>query len=233
MRCRYETVMCDLDGTLSDSAQGVRDGIETTLKRMDKPVPNLDDTSLYVGPPLITTFIKVCGLSSEEAIRAVEIYRQAYEESGKYKNTLYKGIDRLLSDLRQAGVKLCVATSKYEGFVQEVLELIGIPNAFDLICGSNLDGSRKEKADIIRYVAKKLGCTVTKEMVLIGDTAFDALGAMETGCDFIGVTYGLEKPNRCAIWGLTSCQTTWRGFVFIYLQIKRQKDMFCFCFSYK
>ena len=196
MRCRYETVMFDLDGTLSDSAQGVRDGIETTLKRTDKPVPNLDDTSLYVGPPLITTFIKVCGLSSEEAIRAVEIYRQAYEESGKYKNTLYKGIDRLLSDLRQAGVKLCVATSKYEGFVQEVLELIGIPDAFDLICGSNLDGSRKEKADIIRYVAKKLGCAVTKKMVLIGDTAFDALGAMETGCDFIGVTYGFGKTEQ-------------------------------------
>ena len=196
MRCRYETVMFDLDGTLSDSAQGVRDGIETTLKRMDKPVPNLDDTSLYVGPPLITTFIKVCGLSSEEAIRAVEIYRQAYEESGKYKNTLYKGIDRLLSDLGQAGVKLCVATSKYEGFVQEVLELIGIPDAFDLICGSNLDGSRKGKADILRYVAKNDGCAVTTKMVLIGDTAFDALGAMETGCDFIGVTYGFGKTEQ-------------------------------------
>ena len=233
MRCRYETVMFDLDGTLSDSAQGVRDGIETTLKRMDKPVPNLDDTSLYVGPPLITTFIKVCGLSSEEAIRAVEIYRQAYEESGKYKNTLYKGIDRLLSDLRQAGVKLCVATSKYEGFVQEVLELIGIPDAFDLICGSNLDGSRKEKADIIRYVAKKLGCAVTKKWSLLEIQPLTRLAQWKRAAILLALPMALEKPNRCASWGLTNWRTTHRGFVFIYLQINRLKDMFCFCFSYK
>ncbi|MGN0550264.1 MAG: HAD hydrolase-like protein [Acutalibacteraceae bacterium] len=196
MKCKYKVVFFDLDGTLSDSAAGVKQCIELALNEMNKPVPCLDDSSLYVGPPLLTTFKKLCGLCDEQALEAIELYRGFYESKGKYNNRLYDGMDRLLADIRKSGATICVATSKYEGFVPDVLEHIGIPDCFDMICGSNLDGSRKEKADVIRYACGKLGITPDFSCVLIGDSAFDALGAMEAGCDFIGVTYGFGKKEQ-------------------------------------
>lgn len=194
--CKYDVVMFDLDGTLSDSAKGVAMCIEKTMIEMNKPVPNLEDTSLYVGPPLLTTFKKLCGLDSDDAQRALEVYRKYYEIEGKYENKLYKGIKEVLSKLKETGAKVVVATSKYEGFAIEVLEYIGIIKMFDMVCGSNADGSRKEKAEIIKYIIGEIDYTDLSKIVLIGDTMYDAAGAVEAGCDFIGVTYGCGKKEQ-------------------------------------
>lgn len=198
MKCKYDVVMFDLDGTLSDSAKGVRQCITLALQDMGKPVPNLSDVSLYVGPPLLETFLTLCKLDGEEAEEAMRRYREHYEKTGKYENRLYPGIDKVVEQVQKSGAKTVVATSKYEGFAYEVLKYIGILDKFDFICGSTADGTRKEKADIIRCI---LGRTcfagiATERVVLVGDTKFDAIGARTIGCPFIGVTYGCGTKEQ-------------------------------------
>lgn len=195
MNCNYEVVMFDFDGTVSDSAQGVRQSIEYTLRKIGKNVPNLDDTSLYVGPPLLTTFQVLCGLSKEEAETALDIYIKEYSARGKYKNYAYNGIEKLVKDIQSTNSKAVVTTSKYEPFAYECLEIIGLKGVFDGVYGASKDGSRKEKADIINYALKDINGSV-KNAVLIGDSAFDTKGAVKTGCDFIGVTYGFGKKSQ-------------------------------------
>ena len=187
---KYHCVLFDLDGTLSDSAQGVHDGIVAALGEMGAPIPDLSDRSQYIGPPLLSTFQRLCGMTETQAQEALVRYREAYSRDGTFKNHLYEGMDSLLGDLKESGAKVIVTTSKFDEFAKDVLDYLDIRQYFDLVCGSNLDGSRKEKAEVIRYAAGLLGCQITKEMVLIGDTAFDARGAIEAGCDFIAVSYG-------------------------------------------
>lgn len=198
MKCKYDVVMFDLDGTLSDSAKGVRQCITLALEDMGKPVPDLSDVSLYVGPPLVNTFSTLCKLESKEVQRAMELYREHYDKSGKYENKLYPGIDKVLAQVKKSGAKTVVATSKHEGFAHEVLKYLGILDKFDFVCGSTADGTRKEKADIIRYIMKELKITQTdvKRMVLVGDTKFDAIGARTVNCPFLGVTYGYGTEEQ-------------------------------------
>lgn len=205
LKGRYPVVLFDLDGTLSDSANGVKLGIEAAMKAMNKPIPDLSDYSLYVGPPLLSTFQVLCGLTEEEALRAVELYRVDYEARGKYENYLYNGMDKLLKSLKKGGSTIAVATSKYEGFAHWVIDYIGLSGIFDAVCGSTLDGSRKEKADIIKYAADTLGVKVSKtELCLVGDSKFDAVGAMTAGCGFVGVSYGFGTKEQ--ILGAGGCK---------------------------
>ena len=197
MKSRYKIVLFDLDDTLSNSAEGVKIGIAAALTQMNKPLPDLSDYSQYVGPPLLTTFQRLCGLSEDEAHEAMELYRADYEKRGKFENYLYDGMDSLIAALRDCGSLTAVATSKYEAFAHWVIDYIGLGGFFDAICGSTLDGRRKEKADIIRYACDTLGVEVSKDSVcLVGDTMFDAAGALSAGCDFVGVTYGFGRREQ-------------------------------------
>lgn len=217
MRCKYHTVMFDLDGTLSDSAQGVHDGVVAAVTAMGMPLPDLSDRSKYIGPPLLSTFQKLCGMTPGQAQTALRLYRDAYEKDGKYKNILYNGMRELLTDLKVSGAKVVVTTSKFDVFANDVLKYLQIQSYFDLVCGSNLDGSRKEKSEVIRFAAQQLGCEITKDMALVGDTAFDAKGAVETGCDFIAVTYGygnIEEIKRLGADKLSDTVDGLRQFLF-------------------
>ncbi len=210
MNCKYKVVMFDLDGTITDSAKGVRSCIEKAMNELKKDSPSLDDVSKYVGPPLLTTFKKLCKLSDEEALKAIDIYRKHYEVSGIKENKMYSGIDILIEKVKNSGAVICIATSKYEGLVDEVLEIIGLSGKFDIIVGSTLDGKRKEKADVIKHLITKLDTDYKiEDFVLIGDTTFDANGANTVGCDFIGVTYGCGKEEEMKSMGVSRlCKTT-------------------------
>ncbi|MGN0457116.1 MAG: HAD hydrolase-like protein [Acutalibacteraceae bacterium] len=197
MKSKYKIVLFDLDGTLSESAQGVRICIEAALQKMNKPIPDLSDYSLYVGPPLLTTFRSLCELSDDEAIKAIELYREEYEQRGKYENYQYSGMRELIVALKNSGAVTAVATSKYEPFARWVVDYIGLDCVFDAVCGSTLDGKRKEKADIVRYAADTLGVEISKQTIcLVGDTSFDAAGAVKAGCDFVGVSYGFGTVQQ-------------------------------------
>jgi phosphoglycolate phosphatase len=190
---KYKYVLFDLDGTVSESAGGIRTSLEEAIKGIGKPLPNLDDYTLYIGPPLIDTFRNLCKFSEEESERAAQIYRDFYNTKGKYINKLYDGIKDVLIKLKENGAKLAVCSSKYEKFAEEIIEYLGVRDCFDAVCGSNLDGSRKDKVDLIPYAIESLGGNFEndrKNAVMLGDTWFDAKGARLCDVDFIGVKYG-------------------------------------------
>lgn len=164
--------------------------IEGALRAVDKPLLPLDDYSIYIGPPLIDTFLNYCGLPMDEAQKATEAYRKLYEAKGKYENSLYDGMEATLQALKKSGVRLAVTTSKYEPFAEEIVKMIGAYEYFDFICGSNKT-DRKDKSDVILYALDKLKIAPSKdEVVLVGDSVFDTVGANKACCDFIGVSYG-------------------------------------------
>lgn len=195
---KYKYVLFDLDGTITESAPGIRKSLEYAIKTLEKPMPDLDDYTLYIGPPLIDTFLNVCHFSEDEACKGVDLYRYYYNKTGKFDNKLYDGVRELLFKLKEQNVKTAVCTSKYEKFAKVIMDIIGITNCFGAICGSNLDKSRKDKKDLIPYAVKTLGGDFEKEkdsVVMLGDTHFDARGARLCGVDFIGVEYGYGTVN--------------------------------------
>lgn len=198
---KYKYILFDLDGTISESANGIRASLEHAIDTLKMPKPCLDDYTLYIGPPLIDTFTKVCGYPKEIALQGVEIYRQYYDEKGKYINRLYDGIKDVLIELKNNGAKVAVCSSKYESFAKEIIEILGVSDLFDAVCGSTLDGSRKDKKDLIPYAISTLGSSldeVRDEVVMLGDTYFDAIGAVHCGVDFVGVEYGYGDVEAMA-----------------------------------
>lgn len=190
---KYRYVLFDLDGTISESAIGIRKSLENAITSMNRPLPNLDNYTLYIGPPLIDTFRNLCRFSEEDSVKATELYRKYYDEKGKFLNKSYDGVPELLKKIKAEGSKIAVCSSKYEKFAAEIIEILGLSEYFDAVCGSNLDGSRKDKKDLIPYAIKSLGGDLSvdsKSTVMIGDTYFDARGARQTEVDFIGAAYG-------------------------------------------
>ena len=193
MISKYKYVLFDLDGTISESAGGIRKSLEHAITALGKPLPDLDDYTLYIGPPLVDTFRNVCHFSEEDCQKGVELYRSFYDEKGKFINNLYDGIKDVLIKLKENGAKIAVCSSKYEKFAEEIVANLGVSDCFDAVCGSTLDGSRKDKKDLIPYAVKSLGGDFNSDKentVMLGDTYFDARGARQCGVDFIGVEYG-------------------------------------------
>lgn len=187
---RYDVILFDLDGTLSESALGIKFSLEKTIKETGCESFDTNNYHLYIGPPLIDTFKNYCNLKGKEAEKAVEIYRHYYDTQGKLMNNPYDGIKDTLNEIRKTGAKLAVATSKYEKFAEEIVELLGLTPYFDAVCGSLIDGSRKDKKDIIPYAVKTLGFSMNDKIAMVGDTFFDAKGARLCNVDFVGVEYG-------------------------------------------
>ncbi len=187
---KYDIALFDLDGTISQSADGIRLCIEKTLDKMNKSHPDLSDYSKYIGPPLLHTFMKLCKLTADEAQQAVEIYVGFYDEYGIKANKLYDGIDTVLEKLKENGVRLAVCSSKHEDIATQVVKSLGVYHLFERVCGSTVDGSRKEKRDLIPYALSSLNSKDSDRVVMIGDTKFDSIGAQECCVDFVAVTYG-------------------------------------------
>lgn len=196
---KYKYVLFDLDGTVSESAGGIRKSLEYAITSLKKPLPNLDDYTLYIGPPLIDTFKNICGFSDEDCQSGMVLYRDFYNEKGKYINKLYSGIENVLKILKDNGVKTAVCSSKYEKFAEEIISILGVSNYFDVVCGSSFDGSRKDKKDLIPYAVESFGGDFLKDRdktVMLGDTYFDARGARLCGVDFVGVEYGYGSKKQ-------------------------------------
>lgn len=200
---KYDAVLWDLDGTISASGEGVRKCIRLMMDEMGKPCPDLSDFSVFIGPPLTQTFSRLCGLTDDEVRRALPIYRSFYDIHGTKENSLYDGVIDILRVLREHGVKTAICTSKNERLARDVIDYLGIGEYLDAICGSRDDGTRKEKPDLIPYALHSLGDIPPERAVLIGDTCFDTLGAVATGVDFIGVTYGYGRRGAMEEAGAT------------------------------
>ena len=146
-----KTILFDLDGTLTDSGEGIINCAQMTLERFGLPVPSREEMRVFVGPPLGDTFVKF-GIPPERTQEAIDIFRSRYVPIGKYENHPYPGIRELLEALKARGHKLFVATSKPEVTAIEVLEHFDLEKYFDLICGASLDQSRTTKSEVIAFL---------------------------------------------------------------------------------
>lgn len=195
---KYDAVLFDLDGTLSASAEGIRKCIELTMEELGRPCPDLSDYSRYIGPPLNRTFHLLCGLNDDEVERALPIYRRYYDLYGTVANRLFDGVPDVLRALKDSPLRVAVCTSKNERLARDVVAYLGIGEYLDAVCGSRDDGSRKEKRDLIPYALHALGDIPPDRAVMVGDTCFDTVGAVECGVDFIGVLYGYGTRDSMA-----------------------------------
>ena len=187
---RYDYILFDLDGTLTDPGLGITKSVEYALNHYGITVE--DRTELYplIGPPLIDSFMKYYGFSKERAVEAVEVYREYFREKGLFENEVYPGVPEMLKALKNAGKTLLVASSKPEEFVLTILQHFGLLEYFDFVGGAAMDETRTKKADVVQYVLQKAGIRDKRRAILVGDREFDVNGAHAEGIDAIAVTYG-------------------------------------------
>lgn len=186
----YSVILFDLDGTLTDSGEGITNSVSYALEKMG--ITSYDKKTLYsfIGPPLKASFAKYFGMTETECENAVKEYRVYFKARGMLENTPYDNVDTLLKSLKNKGKTLVVATSKPEEFAITILKHFGLFEYFDYVCGATMDGNRSEKSDVIKYAVKTAGITDKKLAVMVGDREHDVIGAKENGLDSIGVTYG-------------------------------------------
>lgn len=186
----YQNLLFDLDGTLTDPGVGITNSVAYALEKYG--IKTDDRTQLYkfIGPPLQDSFEQFYGFSKEDAKTAVQYYREYYKETGIFENKLYDGMEHLLQSLCEAGKKLFVATSKPEAFAVQILEYFSVNQYFTYIAGSNMDGTRSKKEEVIVYALKAGKIQDLSSAVMIGDREYDVTGAKKAGIASIGVLFG-------------------------------------------
>lgn len=197
----YNVILFDLDGTLSDPREGIVRSIQYSLEKMN--IKEADPVVLegFIGPPLQQSFADYYGFNDAQIDRAMRFYRERFVEKGMYENELYAEVRLLLESLKDDCLTLVVATSKPTPYAEQILDYFRIKTYFDLVVGSNLDGTRTSKTEIIQHVIEHYPHYETTDFVMIGDRKHDMIGAQQAGIDSIGVTYGygsLEELQKAS-----------------------------------
>lgn len=189
-------VLFDLDGTLTESAPGIIESIKYALSRMG--IEGYDEETLqkFIGPPLLESFQKHFGMPEEEAERAVSLYREYFSEKGLFENAVYDGVHGCLKRLKDAGLRLAVATSKPQVFSDRILEHFTLAEYFDVKVGVPLGALKMSKSEVIAEALSRLGVKNKSEAVMVGDRFYDVEGAKENGIGCIGVTYGYGNAEE-------------------------------------
>ena len=188
----------DLDGTLTNSEEGILKAFHYTFKKMGMPDMKDEDLIEFIGPPLDETFRRRFNLYNEENEKAMEYFREYYRAEGKYQNIPYEGIKELLQEVSKKHT-LAVATSKVLDQAEDIIEHFGL-NYFTFIGGATVDTTRTKKYDIIEYTLEKLNVNDRNEVYMIGDRFTDIKGAHRAGLKAIGVLYGFgskEELEEC------------------------------------
>ncbi|HWQ43144.1 MAG TPA: HAD hydrolase-like protein [Desulfosporosinus sp.] len=197
---RYDVLFWDLDGTLIDSKEGISLSVQYALKRLDYPVPKVDELDWIIGPPLKESFRILLQTTDEVLLnRAIAIYRERYEEIGLYENIVYPGIPELLSQLKEKGCRHLLVTSKPRVFAKRILEHFLLEPYFSVIMGSELNGTFVEKDVLIAEVLKKVPADLVSKTVMIGDRWYDVHGARANNIDVISVGYGYGTAEELRV----------------------------------
>lgn len=188
---RYNVLLWDLDGTLTDPKEGITRSVQYALKRLDYPHYEGDNLDWIIGPPLKESF-KTLFQTTDDALlnQAISIYRERYREVGLYENIVYPGIPDLLAQLKEKGCRHLLATSKPRVFAEQILQHFSMDSYFSVIMGSELNGQFVEKDCLIAEVLKALPVDSRSKTVMIGDRRFDVDGARANHIDVISVGYG-------------------------------------------
>lgn len=189
----YRYILFDLDGTLSDPKVGICTSVQYALNKMGIEAPDIDELEPFIGPPLRDSFMEYYNMTAEEAEQAITYYRERFSTIGKFENEIYPGIPELLKDLKKKGRTVAIASSKPTVFVEDILKHFEIREYFDVVVGSELDGSRDKKEDVLKETLRQMfpdSEIEYDEVVMIGDRKFDINAAHEIGTQNIGVSYG-------------------------------------------
>lgn len=199
----YRIVLLDLDGTLTDSGEGIFNCVEYALEKYGIKVEDRERLRRFVGPPLVRSFQDFYGFSEEKAQEATRFYRERYGDVGLFENTVYEGIDEMLSELKEAGLDLVVATSKPEPFTIRIMERFDLAKYFTLIVGSDDANGRNTKGKVIDYALKAYGEmknmpleAVKQQAIMVGDRHHDIDGAKENGIDSVGILWGYGEREE-------------------------------------
>lgn len=187
---QIDLVLFDLDGTITDPAEGIVNSIARALFAMNRTMISDEICRRFIGPALMDSFRRYCNMTPDEARQAIAYFREYYGEKGMFECYVFDGIEPLFKRLKAAGKRLAVATAKAEPFARKLLAHYGIDQYFDCIAAASLDNARNDKAAIIEYALSSLGITDRSGVIMIGDREFDITGAHDAGLSAIGVLYG-------------------------------------------
>lgn len=193
---RYQSVLFDLDGTLADNSEGIRNGFKYALEKLGRPESRLPDD--FIGPPLRDTFRGFYGMDEAQTEEAVRLYREYYKPKGIYECVVYPGVQEMLEKLKRAGAGIYLATSKPRVFAEVVLDHTGIMRYFDAVVGAELDGRLGEKPEVIRHILDHLLPQGGLPTVMVGDRWHDAKGAQDCGVDFAAALWGFGSREEFA-----------------------------------
>ena len=183
-------ILFDLDGTISDPKLGITKAVQYSLRSFGIEVADIDKLTPFIGPPLRDSYKKFYGFDDSGAEMAVAKYREYFSETGIFENTLYNEIPELLESLTAAGKTLVIATSKPTVYAARILEHFKINNYFSFVSGSELDGRRSKKDEVIAFAMENCGITSADSAIMIGDREHDIVGAKKCAMESIGVLYG-------------------------------------------
>ena len=188
--CRkVKAVLFDLDGTINDSGPGIMNSVRYALDQMGFPSLKEETLRRFVGPSLVYSFKTFSGMEEEQAWKAVEVYRECYHAGECYNLNIYDGMKELLEELNRAGIRCAVVTSKPQDMSEQILEHFDMTKYFELVAGPDPDDPSNQKSVLIARALRGLNLSA-EDVVMVGDTRFDIIGAKEAGCRSIGVTYG-------------------------------------------
>lgn len=193
---RYDPILFDLDGTLTDPGQGIRNSVAFALSKCGISVDDIYTLNKFIGPPLQESFQKFYGFSKAQADQAVAWYREYYQEKGMLENLVYDGIPEMLTKLKEKGRTLVVATSKPEIYARQILDNFDLSTYFAYIAGGNLDGTRCKKDEVITYALAQCGGDSGRRPLMVGDREHDVIGARKAGVDCVGVLFGYGSAEE-------------------------------------
>jgi phosphoglycolate phosphatase len=198
-------ILLDLDGTLTDPKVGILTSLQYALEKLGEDVPPMDELSWCIGPPLKDAFIKMFGEDQTERVaEGVRHFRERFGDVGLFENEVYPDIPELLSRLNEQGHVLHIATSKPEVFARRILDHFDLAGSFTSIHGSELDGTRSDKGELIAYILGEQSIE-HNDSVMIGDRKHDILGAISNEVPGVGVLWGYGSRDELEGAGATAC----------------------------
>ena len=206
----YSYIFFDLDGTLTDSKEGIFNCLKYAFEKLGKPCPGEETLIRFIGPPLHESFAEFCGFDRETAEEGVRLFRERYSPIGKFENAAAPGMAALCARLKERGYTLAVASSKPEAQCIPICQRFGFAESMAVITGS-LPGADWKKVDVIRETMRRLGLTEAdrERILMVGDRKFDVLGAKECGLDCVGVEFfGYAEPGELAAAGAVAVVST-------------------------
>jgi phosphoglycolate phosphatase len=193
MKSLYKHIIFDLDGTLSDSREGIFKAYYYTADKLNLDIPAEEKLATLIGPPLQKGFSDVFGLSGDRMDQAVKAFREYYGDKGLFENRMYEGIPELLEDLSRTGACIYVATAKYELYASRVLHFFNILSFFNDVAGADYNGSHANKISLVSGLLQRNGIQNPGDVIIVGDTRYDIDAAAELDIESIGVSYGFSS----------------------------------------